>query len=132
VVVRSLLVWLVVILAETLHGIARTTLLAPHVGDFHARQLGVFTGSLMIFAITIAFVRWIGATTRRELFAVGVLWLLLTLSFEFLFGRFILHDSWERLLSDYDPTQGGFLAIGMVFLTLAPLMAAWIRGMELT
>jgi hypothetical protein len=58
-IVRSLLVWLLLIAAEILHGIARAIFLVPFVGDFRSSQIGVFTGSLIIFAVALVFVRWI-------------------------------------------------------------------------
>ena len=42
--------WLCIIVVEVLHGIARTTFLAPAVGDFRARQVAVFTGSFLILS----------------------------------------------------------------------------------
>lgn len=124
---RSLAVWLAIILAETLHGVARAIFLQPQMGDLRARQIGVLTGSLIILAIAVATVRWMGAATRKQLLAVGLLWLVLTLAFEFALGRFVMGFSYERLWSDYNPAQGGFLAAGMVVLALAPLLAARIR-----
>jgi len=84
---RALAVWVVLIAAEILHGIARAVLLVPHVGQFRSNQIGVFTGSLIILVIALLFVRWIGASRTAQLLAVGALWLGLTLAFEFLFGH---------------------------------------------
>ena len=58
---RALTVWLLLITAELVHGIVRALVLAPVVGDFRARQLGVFTGSLLILLITALTIRWIRA-----------------------------------------------------------------------
>ena len=51
---RALAVWLAIVVAETLHGIARTLWLTPIVGDHAARQIGVGTGSVLIFTRTKA------------------------------------------------------------------------------
>jgi hypothetical protein len=59
--------------------------------------------------------------------AVGVLWLILTLTFEVAFGRVVMHASWQRIGSDYDLPHGGLLPIGLVLLALAPLIAAKVR-----
>ena len=87
---RAFAVWLVLIVAEILHGIARGIFLVPHVGEFRSNQIGVFTGSVIILVIALAFVRWIGASRTTDLLAVGLLWLVLTLAFEILFGRFVV------------------------------------------
>ena len=121
--------WLLGIFAETLHGILRGLFLVPIVGDLPARQIGVLSGSLIILAIAIASIKSIATRTRSLLLAIGGLWLVLTLAFEFLFGRYVAGASWDRLLSDYDPTRGGFLALGMIVLAIAPLVAAKLRGL---
>ena len=128
ILIRGVAVWLIIMLAETLHGVARVLVLQPYVGDFRARQIGVFTGSLMIVAIAVACIRWIRAAGLGELFAVGLLWLLLTLCFEVLLGRFVLGLSWERIASDYNLLEGGLLPIGLFVLTISPFLAAKIRG----
>jgi hypothetical protein len=125
---RAIAVWLVLIAAEIAHGIARGIFLVPHVGEFRSSQIGVFTGSLIILLIALAFVRWIGATRTTALLAVGVLWLGLTLAFEIPFGRFVVGASWERIVADYNVLEGGLLPFGMLVLLLSPLIARKIRG----
>ena len=120
---RSIVVWLVMIMAEIVHGIARAIFLVPHVGEFRSNQIGVFTGSIIILVIALAFGRWIGAARPAQLLMVGTLWLGLTLAFEFLFGRFVMGLSWERLAADYNVLEGGLLPLGMLVLLLSPLIA---------
>jgi hypothetical protein len=88
----------------------------------------VLTGSLIILAIALVFVRWIGATRSSQLLGIGVMWLILTLAFEILFGMIVVGTSWERLAADYNVLEGGLLPFGMILLTLAPLIAAKLRG----
>ena len=59
---------------------------------------------------------------------VGFLWLGLTLTFEILFGRFVIGASWERLAADYNVPEGGLLPFGMLVLLLSPLVAGKFRG----
>jgi hypothetical protein len=125
---RAIAVWFVLILAEIVHGIARGVLLVPYVGEFRSGQIGVFTGSLIIFAIAVGSVRWLGASRPSELLGIGVLWFGLTLAFEVLFGRFVVGASWERLAADYNIIEGGLLPFGMALLLLSPLLAGKVRG----
>jgi len=127
ILLKSLVVWVIIVCAEIAHGIARTLLLVPYVGDLHARQIGVFTGSAIILTIAILFIRWIGAKSTFQLLTIGLLWLVLMLTFEITFGLFVVGYSWERIASDYNIFKGGLLPIGMVILTLSPLIAAKIR-----
>ena len=124
---RGLVVWLCIISVEVCHGIARTVFLAPVVGDFRARQIAVFTGSLLILIIATSFIRWIRPDSARQAVAVGTVWLLLTLAFEIGFGRYVAQASWSRIASDYNMLRGGLLPIGLCVLTAAPLIAAKVR-----
>ncbi|MHB9067969.1 MAG: hypothetical protein ACYC4B_29655 [Pirellulaceae bacterium] len=125
---RAITVWLVLIVAEILHGIARGIFLVPHVGEFRSSQIGVFTGSIIILVIAIVFVRWMAATRPAQLLTVGFLWIALTLTFEILFGRFVVGASWEQIATDYNVLQGGLLPFGMLILLLSPLIAWKVRG----
>jgi hypothetical protein len=125
---RALVVWLVIIAVETIHGILRTLLLVPMMGDFPARQISVFTGSLLIFGVTLFFINWIAAKTTLQLLIVGVLWVALTVIFEITLGRLVLDLSWDRITEDYNITRGGFLGFGLLFMAVSPLLATRLRG----
>ncbi len=125
---RIFMAWLIIIFAEMVHGILRGLFLVPVLGDFASRQVGVFTGSLIILAIAYMTVRWIGAGSVRQLFAAGLIWMTLTLAFEIIFGRFVMHFGWERILSDFNILHGGLLALGMIFMAFSPFLAAKLRN----
>ena len=124
---RALLVWLLIAAAETVHGMLRTLLLVPALGDLRARQIGVVSGSLIILVIAFCSIDWIGARGARQLLGVGLLWVVLMAGFEVLVGR-LLGYSWPRIASDINPGQGGFLLVGMAILAMAPFIAAAMRS----
>ena len=124
---RGVAVWFGIILVEVLHGIARAMFLAPVVGDFRARQLAVFTGSLLILVVAAASIRWIRPAHAADAVCVGIVWLVLTLGFEIAFGRFVVNATWSRIASDYDLRRGGLLPIGLLVLTAAPFISARLR-----
>jgi hypothetical protein len=126
---RAFIVWLLIAVAEVLHGIQRVRLLNRRVGDRRARQIGVFSGSAIILAIAWVAAPWIGANTVRQLFGVGSFWLMLMLAFDMEFGRFVFHAPWERILSEFDVRRGGLLGFGMLFVFFASLLAAILRGL---
>lgn len=126
---RALLVWLVIIVAESVHGTLRTLYLAPAIGDFPARRVGVFIGTALIFLIALAFTRWIGAQTRQQLLGIGLLWVVLTVMFEFGLGRGVFHYDWSRMLSDYDLSRGGLMGFGLLAMFFIPVLAARVRGL---
>lgn len=126
---KSLAIWLLIMSVEVVHGILRTLFLEPLIGDFRARQIGVFVGSLIILTIAYFSIQWIRAENTRSLLVIGFIWLILTLLFEIALGRFVFDFSWEKILSDYDILRGGLLPFGLIILTLSPLIADKLRGL---
>jgi hypothetical protein len=119
---------MLIAMVETLHGIVRVRFLNRRLGDRRARQVGVFTGSLLILALAWLTSPWVGAGTGAECLAVGSLWLALMLAFDLGLGRFYFGFPWKRLAADFNPRQGGFLGFGMLVLLLSPWIAARLRG----
>lgn len=128
---RAFIVWLIIIVAESVHGTFRQLFLAPMIGDFPARRIAVFTGMILIFAITYFCIRWINAPTSKSLITVGFLWVILTILFEFGLGFYVFKFSWERLFEDYDIFRGGLMGLGILFMFFSPLLSARFRGMKI-
>ena len=59
-----------------------------------------------------------------------MLWVTLTLIFEFIVVGPALGYSAERMTEDYDLSRGGLMLFGILFMALAPLLAARIRRIE--
>lgn len=125
--VRALLVWIVIIGAETIHGIIRRIYIEPAIGDLRARQLGVLIGSLIILAIAIAAIRWIAARGTLTLLLIGAVWVVLTIAFEVILGRLVIGATWQKILADYNVAQGGLMAFGLVLMFLSPFIASKFR-----
>ena len=124
---RALAVWFLIMIAESVHGTIRRLLVEPALGDLRARQVSVFTGMLLIFAITLLCIRWMRLGSVTQLLLVGVLWGVLTLVFEIVVGMFVLGYGADRIAEDFDPRRGGFMGIGLTLMLLAPLLAAHVR-----
>lgn len=123
---RVLAVWLVIAVVESVHGTLRQLFLAPLVGDLPARQVGVFTASLLILLVAWAFSRWMDLRGRRAFLLTGLAWVVLTLAFE---TALVLAMGlpMSRLVQDYDLAQGGLMAFGLAWLVCVPWVAARLR-----
>lgn len=121
---RAVAVWLLIIVAESIHGTLRQLFLVPRVGEIRARHIGFLFGIAIIFAIAYFAIDWMRSPSRGALFAGGAIWAILTLGFEIVLGRFAMGLAWERIAEDYDPRRGGLMAFGLIFLFFAPYLAA--------
>jgi hypothetical protein len=122
-----LAIWLLIICGEIVHGLVRAVLLVPLIGEFRSNQIGVFTGSAIILVITYFTIHWIGAKRTWGLLAVGFVWLLLTVAFEVLFGRFVMGLPWKRIGAEYNVLRGGLMPLGLLALFFCPMIAEQLR-----
>lgn len=119
IVLRSIVIWLILIVAESLNGTVRILWLEPTLGDVRAHQISFVIGSILILTIAALFVPRLQASRFQQL-GIGVLWSILTLAFEIGLGRLIFGYSWQQILSDYDLSQGGLMSIGLILMMLSP------------
>lgn len=66
---------------------------------------------------------WIGPKNGREAFAIGMLWVALTVAFEFLAGHYVFGNSCERLIADYNVLRGRVWVLVLLATCLRPLWA---------
>ena len=125
---RGLLVWLLIIAVESVHGTLRQVFLAPVLGDAEARRVAVFSGMALILLVTLLTIRWIAIREHRHLLRLGALWVVLTGAFEVALGR-ALGFSWQRIFEDYDLPNGGLMGVGLAAMLFTPMLAARLRGL---
>ncbi len=128
--VRAILVWIVIILAESVNGSFREIVLVPSFGERFAKQIGFFVGVSIIFSVTYGFIRWINTPNTRSLFAIGFLWMVMTVVFEFGLGKMLGYPT-ERMMQDYDLSRGGLMGFGLVLLLIVPWLAARVKRLNI-
>ncbi len=124
-ILKSVVVWLVIIAVETAHGIVRGLWIQPAIGDMPARQLGVPVACALNFLVAWLFIRWLRPTAGQALW-IGALWVVLTVAFEIGLGL-ALGLPFARIAQDYDLTQGGLMPLGLLLLGLSPWLALRLR-----
>lgn len=125
-IVRAILIWLLLMAAESAQGALRRFLTDPDV-EFAARQVSVVVGVMIMFAVTGLLFPIMRIRTDRGALAVGLLWACLTFLFEIGLGR-ATGASWSRLWSDYDLAHGGLMGLGLVAMALIPWIVFRLRG----
>lgn len=114
-------VWLLLAVAMVLNGAARDMLYQPALGY----DLGHSTSSVLavaiVWAAAYAFVRATPDARHAEWKRVGLLWLALTVAFEFLAGHYIFGTPWEALLADYNLARGRLWIFVLISTYAAPV-----------
>jgi hypothetical protein len=89
-------------------------------GELLAHQISSVTGIILFaFYVWILSLRW-PMQSSYQAAAVGLIWLELTVAFEFLFGHYVAKHSWSRLLRDYNILRGRLWSLVLIAITIAP------------
>ena len=118
--VRAGVVWFAIMLIAILNGAARDLLLVPRLGDLVARALSCLMLAALIVLVTWVSLRWIHPASLGDAWTIGVMWLTMTLTFEFVAGHYLFHTEWSTLLADYNLFAGRLWILVLVATTIAP------------
>ena len=126
---KAFSLWVAVLILAILNGALREKTLIPAMGSF-----GAFVASGIILSgciVLVAFVAapWYGQLMPSAWLRIGVLWLALTLVFEFGFGRVVGNKTWPELFEAYTFTGGNIWPLVLVVTLIAPWLAAKLRGL---
>ena len=125
---KILLLWAAIIPMAIANGIFRDTVLIRAFGQQRARTASGLTLSAVIMAWTFLTIPWIQLPGPLHYAGVGLVWLTLTVAFEFLFGRFVARKPWPELLRAYRFEDGDIWPLVLAVVALAPLAAAAARA----
>lgn len=89
-------------------------------GELAAHQISTATG-IFLFALVfyLIFKRWKIESVKHAIL-ISIIWLVLTILFEFGFGHYIMGSSWEKLLHDYNLAVGRVWSLFLVWVLIAP------------
>ncbi len=119
--------WLGLPFIGVLNGAIRELVYRDALGELFAHQLSSVTAVVLIsvYVWNIAG-RW-KLSSSSEALAVGLIWLIQTVIFEFIFGHYVIGHSWARLFEDYNVFEGRFWSIVLFWTTMAPLIVYRVR-----
>jgi hypothetical protein len=123
---RGLLVWLLIMLVETIHGVLRGLLVAPRLGEETASRIGWPIGMIIVIGVSYLTIRWIGLRDASNLIRLGALWPMLTFVFEVIIGTLRGLDA-TRMWAEINPLAGGLMVYSVIVMLFAPLAAHHLR-----
>jgi hypothetical protein len=126
-VLKSVAAWLLILVLAMLNGLFREAMLLPNLSKPVAFFLSGLFLSFFIVMVAVALARWLELNTPSWCIHVGLLWLSLTLIFEFGFGGVMQGKSWAEMLAAYTFKDGNIWPVVLMVTLFAPLVAARIR-----
>ena len=128
-ILRTLLIWFGLLVLAILNGGFREAFLLPRYGRPVAQAVSTIMLSVLIFGAGWVALPWIAPRTQQDAWTIGVIWVLLTLAFEFLAGHFLFGKPWQELRADYDILAGRIWVLVLVVTLMTPILAFTRRGM---
>ena len=125
---RALLVWLLLTGIAFVNGAFRTFILTPATGEAAGHITSTLLLCGLILLVTWLTIGWVNPPTRRAAWAIGILWCVLTVAFEFLAGHYLFGNTWERLLADYDLGRGRVWVLVLPTTLIAPFLMSRLQG----
>ncbi|MCL2491746.1 MAG: hypothetical protein FWE87_03230 [Coriobacteriia bacterium] len=126
---RSLPYWLIMLPLGVANGAFRDIVLTPFIGSIALPLSGISLAALIVLVSWIMTAR-LGKASRRTFLALGVVWVVLTIAFEFFFGMVIEKNTFEELISAYNVLTGNLWSIDLLVILLAPWVVAHSRGLS--
>jgi hypothetical protein len=119
---RALLAWAIMAVAMSLNGIFRVKVLIPQWGEVWAGIASAASGIALIQLIARQAMQSELPPSPRQRFGVALLWLVLTVAFEFTFGHYVDAKPWSELLANYNLMAGHLWPIVLASLGMAPFL----------
>jgi len=120
---KSFGIWLILAVSAIVVATFRVGVLLPQFGEQTAHQLGTILYLIVQFIIIYLFIRKIRIKDVKTLLGIGFFWLVITIIFEFIFGHFVMGNSWQKLLADYNLLNGRLWVLVLINNLAAPLIS---------
>ena len=121
------LFWFPLVLVAIVNGIIRQELIIPISGDLIGHQISTVTFPLLFFGYVWLIARKWVIPTSKQAWMIGLMWLAMTVVFEFGFGHYVMGHPWEKLLHDYNVFEGRLWVVILIATLVLPEMVRRMR-----
>lgn len=112
--------WIGLVIVAIINGTIREKGYRKYVGELRAHQISTITGIILFGACIYIFSLIWKIQSANQAITIGLIWLALTIVFEFVFGHFVMKHPWDKLLHDYNILKGRLWLLILIWTTIAP------------
>jgi len=114
--------WIPGIPIAIVNGVLREYWYQRFMSDLPSHQLSA-ASFVILFGIYVWFIlKWLKLQSSQEALRLGLIWLALTVAFEFLFGHFVMGHPWASLIHDYNLFAGRVWILVLLWIATAPFI----------
>lgn len=124
---RYILAWFPMLALAIANGAIRQLTFGKHMPELRAHQLSTLIGSFIMGVFIWFVIRFWPPASSRQAVTIGLVWVSLTVVFEFAMGRLLMHRPWLVLFQDYNLAAGRVWVLFLIWLALAPYLFYRLR-----
>jgi hypothetical protein len=117
---KYVLAWIPMIPIAIVNGAFRGAWYGKHMRELRAHQLSTLSAVLLFGAYIWFVMRILPPDTAGQAVAIGLVWLGLTVLFEFMFGHYVAGLTWSKLLYDYNLCAGRVWVAVLIWVAVTP------------
>ncbi len=120
--IKYILAWFPMVLVAIGNGLFREKVLSRYFNELHAHQLSTISFIFLFGCYVYGIFKIKLPMSTEQTVMIGLLWLAMTILFEFLFGHYIAGYSWEKLLHDYNIFEGRLWLLVLMWILISPYL----------
>jgi hypothetical protein len=125
---KYFLVWAPIVILGIGNAVIRQVVYAGYMSELAAHQISTLTLIILYAAYAWVVLSYLKLSSRSQAVAVGLMWMVLTVLFEFGLGHYVLGDSWGNLLHAYNLLEGRVWGLFILSVGLAPYVIYRIKA----
>lgn len=115
------LLWCGLAVIAILNGAVRNRFYSKSLGELRANQVSTVSLMVLLGIYTWFFTGFWELESAGQALLVGLIWVGITILFEFVFGHYVVKKPWHELLHDYNILKGRTWLLVPVWTFFAPL-----------
>ena len=119
-VLKYAIAWIPMVFIAMANGAVRQLGYGKLLNELPAHQLSCLTGIALFFIYTWCLSLYWPLESSKQALTIGLLWLALTVAFEFLFMHYGAKVSWDKLFHDYNVLAGRLWVVVLISVFLLP------------
>jgi len=124
---RYTIAWIPMVFIAIMNATIRQLWYSRFMSELRAHQVSTVTGIAFFGLYTwLLGLKW-KIQSERQALAIGFIWLVLTITFEFIFGHYVMGNPWSRLLHDYNLLEGRVWSLVLISIVILPYVIYKIR-----
>lgn len=119
--IRIVLAWLVMLVVSVFNGVVRDIGYGRGLDPLVAQQLSTVYGMTLLGVVIGTYAWHWPFASAASAWRAGILWVVMTVAFEFLFFHYVTGHSWAELRANYDLAAGRLWVLLLVWIAVAPV-----------